>query len=344
MLENSFGEIFRITTFGESHGPMLGVVIDGMPARIKVSLDDLQNLLDKRRPGLVAGTTSRNEKDRAKIVSGVFEEMTLGTPLCVLIENTNQRSEDYQSLKNDYRPGHADKTTMMKFGFRDHRGGGRSSGRETVSRVIAGYFASLIIPQIQVRSFVTNIGPIHLESQSPYMSLSPLEQGQFNADFGAYHFPEIERSEEIKSLLLEAKKNGESYGGSIRTWIKNCPGGLGGPVFKKLKSKLGEALLSIGACTSFEYGPGVEHKNFRGRDISSDPRYFSGIEGGISNGDDILLQVSFKAPSTVGEKAKSGRHDPCIVPRAVVVVEAMVLMVLADFYLQFQAYKDFHQS
>jgi chorismate synthase len=330
MRGNKFGKLFSFVTFGESHGEALGVIIDGVPAGLEVSMEDLQLALDKRAPGRVAGTTNRKEPDSAKVLSGVFEGKTLGTPISVVVYNTNQRSKDYEKLKSEYRPGHADETTVQKYGYRDHRGGGRSSGRETLSRVIAGYFASLIIPTINVRAFISKMGPY----------TSTLDDLLKNEDISPYNFPLTEQNEDIKKYLLKLKSEGESVGGKISILVKGCPAGLGEPAFDKLKADLAKALLSIGACVSFSFGLGEEMANLKGSEVSAKRENFGGIEGGISNGENIFLTTTFKPTSTIGEKAKEGRHDPCILPRAVAVVEAMVQCVLADHFLRQRAYGD----
>lgn len=328
MRGNNFGKLFSVTTFGESHGPALGVVIDGVPGGLSFNLSDLQKELDRRAPGQVAGTTSRKEPDQAEVLSGVFEDKTLGTPIAVIVRNTNQRSKDYDKIKTEYRPGHADKTTEAKYGIRDHRGGGRSSGRETLSRVVGGYFASLIVPGIKVKAYISKMGPFEC-TEIP---------GDLSPDFAPYNFPDSSKTKEIRDYLLNLKKDGESVGGRVKVIVDNCPIGLGEPSFDKLKADLAKALVSIGACFSFSFGLGEEMADHKGSDVSAKPENFGGIEGGISNGERITLQVTFKPTSTIGEKAKEGRHDPCIVPRAVPVVEAMVRIVLADHLLRQNAY------
>lgn len=324
-----FGKMFSLTSFGESHGAAIGVVLDGVPANLDFSLSDLQKELDRRAPGGIPGTTSRKEADLAEVLSGVFGGKTLGTPIAVIVRNTNQRSQDYDKLKTEYRPGHADKTYMDKYGVRDHRGGGRSSGRETVSRVIAGYFASLVIPHVKVKAYVNKLGPFQLKEK--YIQ-------NINSDFGMYSFPEKDKEEEIKKYLLDLKARGESVGGKVSIVIEGAPAGLGEPAFDKLKADFAKALLSIGACVSFSFGLGEEMAELDGSVVSQNPDAFGGIEGGISNGKRMTMQVTFKPTSTVGEKAKEGRHDPCIIPRAIPVVEAMVKIVLADHFLRQQAY------
>lgn len=329
MRGNSFGKMLSITTFGESHGPGLGVIVDGVPAGIEISVEELQSELDRRAPGKLAGTTPRKEADEVEIISGIFEGKTLGTPISVLVRNTNQKSKHYDKLKDNYRPGHADKTYMDKFGFRDHRGGGRSSGRETLSRVIGGYFASLVIPKISVRAYISKLGPFVLEEKIPK---------DINADFGPYTFPGVD-PEEIKNYLLDLKKNAESRGGQVSIVVDNCPAGLGEPAFDKLKSDFAKSLMSIGAVVSFSYGLGEEMADLSGSEVSKNQENFGGIEGGISNGQRIFMRITFKPTSTVGQNAKEGRHDPCIIPRAIPVVEAMVKLVLADHFLRQEAYQ-----
>jgi len=317
-----------MTSFGESHGEAMGVVIDGLPPGLDVNLADLQKELDRRAPGKIAGTTSRKEADKAEVLSGVFENKTLGSPVAIIIKNTNQRSSDYDKLKDEYRPGHADQTYMYKYGIRDHRGGGRASGRETVARVIAGYFSSLIISEINVRAIITKMGPFE------YSELPE----DIDQDFGNYSFPDQSKEKEIRDYLLNLKKTGESVGGTIKIIIDNCPRGLGAPTFDKLKADFAKAMLSIGACTSFSFGSGEKMAELMGSVVSQDSSHFGGIEGGISNGERIVLNLTFKPTSTVGDKAKEGRHDPCIMPRAIPVVESMAKIVLADHYLRQQAY------
>jgi len=336
MRGNSFGKMLSITSFGESHGPGIGVVVDGVPSGLDFSLDELSKELLRRAPGQVAGTTSRKETDAPEILSGIFEGKTLGSPIAVLIRNTNQRSGDYDNLKEEYRPGHADETYIKKYGIRDHRGGGRSSGRETIARVIGGYFASLVLKDIEVKGFMTKMGPFLAES---------IPEGKdFNRDFAPYYFPTSSadketKDKEIRDYLLKLKKDGGSRGGRVVLVAKGVPPGLGEPAFDKLKADLAKALLSIGAVVSFSFGLGEEMVDREGVDISKDRANFGGIEGGISNGDDIIINITFKPTSTVGEKAKEGRHDPCIIPRAIPVAEAMIKLVLADHFLRQKAYE-----
>lgn len=328
MRGNSFGKMFSLTSFGESHGPAMGVVLDGVPSGLTFRLEDLQMQLDRRAPGKIAGTTNRTEEDKAEVLSGLFENRTLGTPIAIIIRNTNQKSNDYDRLKNSPRPGHADRTVEMKYGIRDHRGGGRASGRETVSRVIAGYFAGLIIPKTEVKAYVSLLGPFEFKNVPEKM----------HGDFGPYSFPDISKNDEIKKYLEDLQKNGESVGGQVRIIVDHCPQGLGEPAFDKLKADLAKALLSIGAVVSFSYGLGEEMAQMKGSDVSKSLTSFGGMEGGISNGERMLMTITFKPTSTIGDNAKEGRHDPCIIPRAIPVVEAMVKIVLADHYLRQNAY------
>lgn len=327
MRGNIFGKMLSMASFGESHGPALGVVLDGIPANIDVSLDDLQNELAKRAPGRNVGTTSRYEKDQVEILSGIFEGKTLGCPICVVVKNENQRPRDYVLLRNEFRPGHADETTLLKFGIRDHRGGGRSSGRETLSRVIGGYFAGLIVPDLKVQASIIKLGPFQTEPPSRYLSL------------GNYKFADPGKEAEIEQFLLQLKANGDSVGGVVAIRAENVPSALGEPCFDKLKADLGKALLSIGAVVSFAYGAGDRFAEMSGSNMAQDRSLFGGMEGGISNGRPIQLTVTFKPTSTVGKKAQQGRHDPCIMPRACVVLESMVKFVIADHYLRQRAYE-----
>jgi chorismate synthase len=328
MRGNSFGKMFSLTSFGESHGPAMGVILDGVPANLTFNLQDLQDQLERRAPGKIAGTTSRQENDIAEILSGIFEGKTLGTPIAVIIRNTNQKSNDYDKLKLDHRPGHADKTTELKYGIRDHRGGGRSSGRETIARVIAGYFAGLILPEVTVTAFVSRMGPFE------YKNIP----NDLTKNIAPYCFPDVTKNDDIKNYLENLKSLGQSVGGTVKIIVEKCPVGLGEPAFDKLKADFAKALLSIGAVVSFSYGLGAEMAEMTGEEVSKNSASFGDMEGGISNGERMLMTVTFKPTSTVGEKAREGRHDPCIIPRAIPVVEAMVKIVLADHFLRQNAY------
>ena len=316
---SSFGAALCLTTFGESHGPALGAVIDGMPAGLPVVLDDLQAALAARRPGRLAGSSSRNEPDQAEVLSGVFENRTLGTPICVIVRNTDARSADYAELRSVERPGHADRTTMLKHGRRDHRGGGRASGRETLARVIGGYFAGLLLPpSCRVEAWIETLGPFNSTSEA-----APGAYALRGVDDGA-----------VEAYLLDLKQRGESVGAQLACRVSAPPVGLGEPVFHKLKADLAAAILSIGAVTAFGYGLGAEFGARLGTDITEDIHNFGGIEGGISSGEDIVLSCTVRPPSTVGARAVAGRHDPCIAPRVVPVVAAMTKLVLADHLLR----------
>lgn len=330
MAGNSFGELFRITTFGESHGAALGCTIDGMPGGLPVNIDDLKKELKRRAPGQHAVHTARTEADEPEILSGVFEGKTLGTPITVIVRNTNQKSEDYKELKDSYRPGHADKTTVQKYGLRDHRGGGRASGRETVARVIGGYFAGLILKNVSAYAYIEQVGNFQLTNRPAH-----------GADRGEINITDKKMSGDVISFLKECKENGESAGGIVALSITGVPAGLGEPVFDKMKADLAKAMLSLPACVGMDIGAGFGMASMKGSDISKDSKNFGGMEGGITNGEEIFLRVVFKAPSTLGEKAKAGRHDPCILPRVVPVVEAMAKIVIADHWLRQSAYSPF---
>lgn len=329
MRGNTFGKLFSLTSFGESHGPAIGVVLDGVPSGLNFNLADLQRELDRRAPGKIAGTTARVEADQAEVLSGIYENKTLGSPIAVIVKNTNQKSEDYNQIKNEPRIGHADQTTLDKFGIRDHRGGGRASGRETIARVIAGYFAGLIIPSVVVKAYTKKIGPFQFNEAFT----------DTQKDIAPYSFPDTSKNDEIKKYLEDLKANGESVGGRVNILVNQTPKGLGEPAFDKLKADLAKALLSIGAVVSFSFGLGEEMEHLTGSQLQKMENAFGGIEGGISNGKPIFMSVVIKPTSTVGEKAKAGRHDPCIIPRAIPVIEAMVKVVLADHYLRQNAYK-----
>lgn len=318
---NRFGNRFSITSFGESHGPAMGVVVDGCPAGIRFDEALLASELKRRRPGRHGSEASlvsdREEEDHPEILSGVFDGKTLGTPIAVVIRNRDMRPEDYISKKNFPRPGHADDVWLSKFGHADLRGGGRSSGRETVSRVIGGAIARMLLkklsPKTRVAAFTRQIGPIQLTGDNP----AP------------------EKSKKVQRLLLDAKASGKSYGGVAEIWVKNPPADLGQPVFHKLKSELTAALMGVGAAISVELGAGSEAAAAEGTEFHRrrDSARYGGIRGGISTGEPIVLRVGFKPPASVLDVAKTGRHDPCIVPRAVPVLEAMTNLVLADHLL-----------
>ena len=335
MRGNTFGNLFCITTFGESHGPAMGSVVDGCPAGIELSTDDLEAQLFRRRPGQSKITTSRTEADEPEILSGVFEGKTLGTPICVVVRNTNQRSKDYDP--NYYRAGHADRVWEDKYGHRDYRGGGRASGRETLCRVIGGVVAEKVLPpSVRITGFTRQIGT-HRVGDVPD-GLTP-DRG----DDHATRMPDAAVGDLVSAELEECKAEGDSRGGVIEIWVDGVPRGLGEPVFHKAKNLLPNAIMSVGAVAGVTLGDAAHDAAMRGQDFHSGVSgagpdagispAANGIQGGITNGERIVLQAYFKPASTVGSMAKQGRHDPCIVPRAVPVMESMVALALADLYL-----------
>lgn len=328
MASNSFGSLLRVTTFGESHGLSLGVVIDGCPPGIALKEADFLPELARRRPGQSAITTARKEEDAPVIVSGVFEGKTTGMPITVLVENTNQKPEAYEKLRNVFRAGHADEVFASKYGHRDHRGGGRQSGRETVARVIAGVVARKILPKTtHIIGHTVQIGPLEAKVFKPEM----IEKNPVRcAD------PKVAKT--MEAFILQRKSEADSVGGLIEIRVVKPPKNLGDPVFDKLKARLAHAVMSIGAVTGFSYGAGFRTADMRGTEYVKDEENFGGILGGISTGEDIILRLSIKPASSIGQVAKEGRHDPCIVPRVIPVAEAMVAIVLADCYLLQKAY------
>ncbi|MDD5751196.1 MAG: chorismate synthase [Candidatus Peribacteraceae bacterium] len=323
MASNSFGNIFRITTFGESHGPALGVVIDGCPAGIALTEEDFLPELERRKPGQSAVTTARDEPDRPKILSGVFEGKTTGMPIAVIVENVAQRSEDYEMLRETFRPGHADETMAGKYGHRDHRGGGRASGRETVARVIGGVVARKILPpEVRIIGHTVQVGSIRAKEFQPDV-----------IEHNPVRCADAQAARKMEEYILGLKEEGDSTGGLIEIRILHAPPHLGDPVFEKLKANLAKAIMSIPAVTGFSYGAGFRTAEMRGAEYIADRQDFGGMLGGISTGEDIVFHCSVKPPTSVGEIAKRGRHDPCIVPRVIPVAEAMTAIVLADAYL-----------
>lgn len=333
MASNSFGNLFRITTFGESHGPALGVVIDGCPSGIPLSEDDLLPDLRRRRPGQSIMASSRKEEDKPTILSGVFEGKTTGMPIAVIVENKDQRPQDYDLLRKAFRPGHADATYVAKYGHRDHRGGGRSSGRETVARVIAGTIARKLLPSdTKIMGHTIKIGPHEAKVFIP----ETIEDNSIRcADPSAAKL--------MEEYVFGLKEQFNSTGGMIEIRVTGTPPNLGDPVFGKLKARLADALMGIGAVTGFSYGSGFDVAAMKGVDYISDRKHFGGILGGISTGEDLVLHISVKPPSSLGEVAKRGRHDSCIVPRVIPIAEAMVAIVLADCYLLQRTYDNFAQ-
>ncbi len=339
---NTFGHLFRVTTFGESHGVALGTVIDGCPAGVPLSPEHLQQALDRRRPGQSAVTTARSEADRVEVLSGLYEGKTLGTPIACVVRNENQRSQDYATLAREDRPGHADRVWRERFKHRDPRGGGRTSGRETLCRVIGGAVAEALLarelPEVKTVAWVAQVG--HLVSPVPALGLTRAQ-----VDLHSTRCPDAATASEIEAIILKAKSEGDSYGGVIEVRTEGLPIGLGEPVFGKLKAMLADAVTGVGAVTGVVWGPSdleaqlrlpgsVFHKP-RADGAPSD--VYGGIQGGLSNGEPLTLRVLFKPPATLADHAKQGRHDPCILPRAVPVLEAMVSMVLADCVLLMQA-------
>ena len=351
-MRNTYGNIFTLTTFGESHGEAIGGVVDGMPAGIDIDMDFIQAELNRRRPGQSAITTSRNEPDKVEFLSGVFEGKTTGCPIGFMVKNTNQHSNDYDNMRNLFRPSHADYTYTNKYGERDHRGGGRSSARITISRCVAGALAKLALQHlgISICAYTSQVGNIKLERDYRKYDLTKTETN-------AVRCPDTEKAAEMEQLISEVKAKGDTIGGIITCVIKGCPAGLGEPEFGKLHAALGSAMLSINAVKGFEYGEGFDGVNALGSEqndvfttetggISTRTNHSGGIQGGISNGEDIYFRVAFKPVATLLMQQNTidkdgnattltarGRHDPCVLPRAVPIVEAMAAMTILDYYL-----------
>jgi chorismate synthase len=347
MAGNSYGTLFKITTFGESHGEALGGIIDGCPPNITLDFQAIQTEMERRKPGQSAIVTQRKEDDEVQFLSGIFEGKTTGAPIGFTIPNQNQKSEDYTHIKDSYRPSHADYVYDKKYGIRDYRGGGRSSARETASRVVAGAIAKQVIPNIKINAFVSSVGEIFIDK--PYQSLDFSK-----TETNAVRCPDEATAAKMEDYIKEIRKQGDTIGGTITCVIQNVPLGLGEPVFDKLHAELGKAMLSINAVKGFEYGSGFcgakmkgsEHNDLYLPDGTTKSNLSGGIQGGISNGMDIYFRVAFKPVATLMQKQETldnqgniietqgkGRHDPCVVPRAVPIVEAMAAIVLADFYL-----------
>jgi chorismate synthase len=352
-MSNSYGKLFKITTFGESHGSAVGVVLDGCPAGLELDLDFIQSELDRRRPGQSKITTQRQEEDKIEILSGIFDGKSTGTPIAMVVHNADQRSKDYSHIADRYRPSHADFTYQEKYGVRDYRGGGRSSARETLARVAAGAVAKLLLRKIgvEIYSYVSQAGPIKLEKPYSELDFSKIEDNIVRC-------PDAEIAEKMIEYIDDTRKNRDTVGGVVSCVIKNTPVGLGEPVFDKLHAELGKAMLSINAVKGFEYGSGFDgvalygsqHNDefyTEGGKVKTKTNHSGGIQGGISNGMDIYFRVAFKPVATLmmdqtsinqqGEEVTvsgKGRHDPCVVPRAVPIVDAMAALVLADFYLR----------
>jgi chorismate synthase len=331
---NQFGELFSITTFGESHGPALGVVIDGCPAGVEWRQDLMDRFLARRRPGANPLTSGRAEGDVAHILSGVFENKTLGTPIAAVIYNEDARSQDYSTETMKVRRGHATDLWADKYGHSDPRGSGRASGRETVGRVLAGSVARMLVeqlyPQIRVLAFTSAIGEIALNEEESRRAIESLRTDPWEIDDFSLRCPEAEKNAAMEVLLRDAKEKGESFGGVASLSVQGLPAGIGQPVFGKLKNSFANACLSVGATMGFEIGEGFPGTMKSGTEFHDSRQDYGGLRGGISTGDALSFRVAFKPTSTVGDLAKQGRHDPCIIPRALPVLEAMLWLVLAD--------------
>ena len=341
------GNFLNLSTFGESHGEAYGGILTNFPAGVVLDLDKVQNQLDRRKPGQSKIVTQRKESDKVKFLSGIFEGKTTGTPIGFIVENTNQYSKDYEHISSAYRPSHADFTYDKKYGFRDHRGGGRSSARETLNWVVAGALAKHLIPEIKIKAYVSSVGEISCEKSYDELDLSQIENNIIRC-------PDEPTAKKMIKKINEVKKIGDTIGGTITCIIKNCPIGLGEPIFNKLQAELAKAMLSINACKGFEYGSGFsgtkllgsEHNDMFNSDGSTKTNHSGGIQGGISNGMDIYFKVAFKPVATLLRPQESvdkagniiqmegkGRHDPCVLPRAVPIVEALSAFILADMFL-----------
>ena len=347
MAGNTFGRLFTLTSFGESHGKAIGGVIDGCPAGVSLDLEKIQADLDRRRPGQSKIVTQRKEPDTVEFYSGIFEGKTTGTPIGFAIHNTNQKSKDYSHIKDSYRPSHADYVYDKKYGIRDYRGGGRSSARETAARVVAGSVAKQFLNNIEIQAFVSAVGTLKLENPHLIRDFSNIESNPVRC-------PDIDMANQMEAYIKQIRKEGDTVGGVVTCVVKNVPVGLGEPVFDKLHADLGKAMLSINAVKGFEYGSGFEGASWKGsqhndlfnEDGTTKTNYSGGIQGGISNGMDIYFNVAFKPVATIMQNQETidvsgnsvvmegkGRHDPCVVPRAVPIVEAMTALVLADHAL-----------
>ena len=347
MAGNTFGKLFQLHTYGESHGKGIGGIIDGCPSGIELDLEAIQNELDRRKPGQSAIVTQRKEPDTVKFHSGIFEGKTTGTSIGFVIENTNQKSHDYTHIKDSYRPSHADYVYDKKYGVRDYRGGGRSSARETACRVVAGAIAKQMLKNIDITAYVSGVGKMKLDKPHTELDLTKTESNIVRC-------PDTDMAAKMETYIKEVRGKGDTVGGIVSCVIKNVPVGLGEPVFDKLHAELGKAMLSINAVKGFEYGSGFhgstmygsDHNDAFNNDGTTKTNFSGGIQGGISNGMDIYFNVAFKPVATLIQKYETidkegntvemqgkGRHDPCVVPRAVPIVEAMAALVLADFYL-----------
>ncbi len=347
MAGNTFGKLFKLTTFGESHGEALGGIIDGCPPGIELDFEAIQFEMSRRKPGQSSIVTQRKEEDEVQFLSGIFEGKTTGIPIGFIIPNTNQKSDDYSHIKDTYRPSHADYVYEQKYGIRDYRGGGRSSARETASRVVGGAIAKQVIPQIKINAFTSSVGDIFIDKPYQALDFTKIESNPVRC-------PDEATAQKMEEYIKQIRKEGDTIGGTVTCVIQNVPIGLGEPVFDKLHAELGKAMLSINAVKGFEYGSGFcgakmkgsEHNDLHNADGTTKSNLSGGIQGGISNGMDIYFRVAFKPVATIMQKQESldihgnlvemqgkGRHDPCVVPRAVPIVEAMAALVLADYSL-----------
>lgn len=347
MAGNSFGTLFKLTTFGESHGEAIGGIIDGCPAGISLDLEAMERDMQRRMPGQSAIVTQRKEPDTVKFLSGIFDGKTTGTPIGFIIENVNQKSRDYSHIEDTYRPSHADYTYDRKYGNRDYRGGGRSSARETACRVAAGAIAKQLLPGVRITAFVSSVGELKLQQKYDSLDFSEIEKNPVRC-------PDPQMAKKMETYIKSVRKQGDTVGGTITCVIENLPVGLGEPVFDKFHAQLGKAMLSINAVKGFEYGSGFAGTQMRGSehndqfnpDGSTQTNFSGGVQGGITNGETVYCNIAFKPVATLMQKQQTintkgeqvpmegkGRHDPCVVPRAVPIVEAMAALVAADFFL-----------
>lgn len=353
MAGNSIGTLFNLTTFGESHGEAIGGIIDGCPAGIELDLEAIRHQMQRRKPGQSAIVTQRKEEDEVEFLSGIFEGRTTGVPIGFIIRNTNQKSKDYGELKDHFRPSHADYVYEKKYGIRDYRGGGRSSARETACRVVGGAIARQVLPNVTIQAYVSSVGDIFLKKPYQWLDLDQVDANDVRC-------PDPETAARMEERIREVRKEGDTIGGTVTCVIKGVPVGWGEPAFDKLHAELGKAMLSINAVKGFEYGSGFcgakmkgsEHNDLFNEDGSTKSNLSGGIQGGISNGMDIYFRVAFKPVATliqnqpmlsssgeIHDVQGKGRHDPCVVPRAVPIVEAMAALVLADYFLIDQSYR-----
>ncbi len=356
-MKNVFGHIFTLTTFGESHGDAVGGVVDGMPPNFFIDIDFIQNELNRRKPGQSSITTQRDETDKVEFFSGIFEGKSTGTPIAFYVKNNNHNSKDYDEIKNVFRPSHADFTYLKKYGIRDYRGGGRASARETLARVVGGALAKLVLKKlnVEINAFTAQVGNIILEKNYKNLDLNLIESNPVRC-------PDEDTAEKMQQLIRQVKADGDTVGGVIECVITNCPVGIGEPQFSKLHAELGAAMLGINAAKGFEYGMGFKGAYMRGSQVNdvfvninqhvgTKTNFSGGIQGGISNGQDIVFRVAFKPVPTILKTQSTldvdgneilinpkGRHDPCVLPRAVPIVEAMAAMVILDHILINNAY------